>query len=298
MSARLQMADRMASWATAVVLLFPATRAAAGMTVSSELSATGLRVADTLVLRVVARWEGGEELYRFSTPRPGDNPYLQLAGQSVGGQARLEDSAFVSEKSWHFSFVCVLPGSTEVVPPVIVYTNTETEVTDSVVGSPMFLAIGAAPEPPFDYRRGWPYLLALIIAGVVVFAALRLTQIRRRATKSKKLHQTPEEEAAQLLEALQALKREDRGEQFYTDLEKIILGLWEARAGRRLAGKTPREVADILDESGVDDEVIGPVRATLTECQNARFGGGRVDIETMENSLETVQAWVKPPDGS
>jgi len=292
------MTRRIAPWLAAGVLLLGLEGSAGGITVSSELSGTALRVADTLVLRVMARWEGGEEMYRFSTPRPGDNPYLQLAGQSVGGQARLEDSAFVSEKSWHFSFVCVQPGSTQIVPPVIVYTNTETEVTDSVVGSPMFLAIAAAPEPPFDYRRGWPYLLALIIAGVVVFAALRIAQIRRQAAKNRKLHQTPEDEAAQLLEALQPLKREDRGEQFYTDLEKIILGLWEARAGRRLAGKTPREVANILDESGVDDEVIGRVRATLTECQNARFGGGRVDIATMENAFETVQAWVKPPDGS
>jgi len=273
-------------------------RPVGAITVSSELSATALRATDTLVLRVVARWDGGEELVHFATPRPVDNPHLQLAGQSVGGESRLEEGEFVSEKTWHFSFVCVLPGSTQVVPPIIVYTNTQTEVTDSVIGSAMMLSIGPAPEPPFDYGKLWPYLMGLIVISLVAFSGVRLLLHRREAARQRESHQTPEEKAAELLDTLRPLKREDRCEQFYTDLEKIILGLWEARMDQRLVGKTPPEVADILRNGGVGDEIIQSVREVLTDCHTVRFGGGRVTLQTMDASFGAVEAWVKPSDRS
>ena len=271
---------------------------ACAITVSSELSATTLPATDTLVLRVAVHWEGGEDLYRFATPRPPENPHLRLTGQSVGGSTNLAQGAFVSDKTWLFSFVCVQPGSTQVAPPVIVCTNTETGQTDSVGGSPMLLTIGAAPTPPFDYSRLGPYLLGLAVIVIVVFAGVKFVQRRREMAQSRELHKSPKQQAAELLEQLRPLMREDQCEKFYATLEKIILGLWEARVGRRLAGKTPQEVAAILRENGFAKEEAERVGQTLTDCHTVRFGGGRVAIQTMEVSLGAVQSWVSPPENS
>jgi hypothetical protein len=284
-------------WA-ALAVSAPGPSAEASVQVSCELSATSLRATDTLALRLTARWDGGEGLYRFATPHPVLNPHLQLAGQSTHGGAQLADGAFTSEKVWLFNFVCVTPGSTEVVPPVVVYTNTETEVIDSVSGSPMLLTIGPAPAPPFDFGRLWPYLLGLFLAGALAYLGLRLFQRHRLAQRSKKLHKTPEQQAAELLDDLRALKREDRCEQFYADLEKIALGLWEARIGRRLIGKTPSEVAGILQEQGVDEETRNSVRDVLTDCHTVRFSGGRVSLQSMDISFGIVSSWVKPASGT
>jgi hypothetical protein len=283
---------------TVAAILLWTTSATAGVTVSSELSAQSLRATDTLVLRVTARWAGGEELFRFATPQPAANPHLRLAGQSTHGGARLVEGEFSSEKIWLFNFVCTMPGSTEVAPPVVIYTNTETEVVDSVQGSPLALAIGPAPAPPFDYGRMWPYLLGLVLVGFAIYILARFLQVRAQRAKTRELHQTPEEQAEALLEELRPLKREDRCEQFYTDLEKIVLGLWEARVGRRLTGKTPGEVAAILQESGVDPAAIAEVEGALTDCHTVRFGGGRVSVQSMESSFGTVAAWVKPSPGT
>ena len=281
----------------ATALLF-AVPAAAGVTVSSELSAQSLRATDTLVLRLTARWDGGEALYRFATPKPASNPHLRLAGQSTRGGAQLVDGVFASEKIWLFNFVCTAPGSTEVAPPVVVYTNAETEVVDSVAGSPMVLAIGPAPAPPFDFGRLWPYIIGLLVTGFIVYLGVRLVQAHWQKARSRELHLTPEEEASALLEELRELKREDRCEQFYTNLEKIILGLWEARVSRRLVGKTPGEVAAILRDRGIDDEAVESVQAVLTDCHTVRFSGGRVPLQSMEVSFGTVTAWVKPSPGT
>lgn len=289
---------RIQIFGVAAALLLLAGSASAGVTVSSELSAQALRATDTLVLKVIARWDGGEELYRFATPRPVTNPHLRLAGQSTHGEAQLVEGVFASEKIWLFDFVCTAPGSTEVVPPAVVYTNAETEMVDSVLGSPMVLSIGPAPAPPFDFGRLWPYLIGLLFVGFVAYLGVRILQVRAQRARSRELHQTPEEEAAALLEELRALKREDRCEQFYTDLEKIVLGLWEARVSRRLVGKTPGEVAEILRERGVDDVSVAGVQAVLTDCHTVRFSGGRVSLQTMDVSFGAVASWLKPPGGT
>lgn len=288
----------LAFFGAALAVSAPGLSAEAAVQVSSELSATSLRATDTLTLRLTARWDGGEEQYRFATPRPVPNPHLQLAGQSTHGGAQVTGGAIISEKIWLFNFVCVAPGSAEIVPPTVVYTNTETEIVDSVSGSPMLLTIGPAPAPPFDFGRLWPYLLGLIFVGTLAYLGLRLFQRYRLAQRSKKLHKTPEQQAAELLDDLRALKREDRCEQFYTDLEKIVLGLWEARIGRRLVGKTPSEVADILQEQGVDESSRNNVRDVLTDCHTVRFSGGRVSLQSMDFSFDIVSSWVKPPSGT
>ena len=274
------------------------TVARGAISVSSDLSATSLRVTDTLVLRISARWEGEEALYRFATPRPVENPSLQLTGQTVGGSQRLENGVFISQKTWHFAFICVQSGTTEVVPPVIAYTNNETGAADSAIISPISLTIAPAPPPPFDYTRLWPYVLGLVVVSIGAYAGMMIVRRRRRAALHRKLHKTPEEQAAELLEALKPLKREDKSEQFYGDLEKVIQGLWEARAGRRLAGKTPTEVAQVLLEAGVSEAEYATVREVLVQCHHARFGGGSGGYDAMDKSYQIVSAWLKPPTGS
>lgn len=278
----------------ALLLTIGLVRASDAITVSTEMSATSLRATDTLTVRVFARWPGGEELYRFATPRPSANTALRLTGQSTGGSTFLENDEFVSEKAWRFDFVCVQPGSTQVVPPVIVYTYTISGATDSVAGAPMLLAIGPPPPPPFDYSQLLLYLAVIIAVGAVLFFAVRVLRRHRQLARQKALHKTPEEQTTKLLEELRASKREDRCEQFYTALEKIVLGLWEARVGRRLTGKTPQEVASVLRESGIAEGEAVQVQEVLTDCHTVRFGGGKVPLQAMEISFGTVTSWVKP----
>jgi len=272
--------------------ILPQTGAA--ITVSSQMSATSLRATDTLMLTVHARWSGSEGKYGFATPRPQDNSALHLAGQSVAGSTFLEEGEFVSEKTWLFNFVCVKAGSTQVIPPVIVYTNTESGVTDSVAGTPMLLTIGAPPPPPFDYVQLLLYLAVVFAVVAIAFIAFRVFQQRRKMAREKVLHKTPEEQTVELLQQLRTSMREDRCEQYYSSLEKIVQGLWEARTGKRLTGKTPQEVGAILRENGIAEKEAAQVEEVLTDCHTVRFGGGRVALLTMEISFGTVTSWVKP----
>ncbi len=282
----------------ACILLIGLCAPARAISISSDLSASALRVTDTLTLRIVAEWAGSEGLYHFRTPRPVANPHLRLSGQRVGGSSQLDDGAFQSMKSWTFSFVCVEAGTTLVVPPTVIYTNTETDLADSVAGYPMPLTVGSAPPPPFDYKQAGLYLLAFLVVVVVGYLIGRLVVRRQRARRLAAAQRSPEEIAADLLADLEEQKREDRSAQFYTDLEKIILGLWEARLGEGLAGKTPEEAVRVLEQNGVSAEEIEHLQAVLTECHNVRFGGGQVDIQTMDKSLQTVGNWLKPGAGS
>jgi hypothetical protein len=282
----------------AILLSLGLVRSSLGITISTDMSATSLRATDTLALRVIARWPGGEELFRFATPRPASNPALRLTGQSVAGNTFLENGEFVSEKIWHFDFVCVSSGSTQVVPPTIVYTNTQSGAVDSVAPAPMLLAIQPPPPPPFDYVRLLYYLVGVVIIIGIVYAAIRIFRRYRLSARQEASRKTPEEQTLELLQELQGSMREDRCEQFYTMLEKIVLGLWEARSGTRLSGKTPPEVAASLRASGIAEEQTREVQEVLTDCYTVRFGGGRISMPAMEMSFGTVTSWVKPKTNS
>ncbi len=265
-----------------------------GITISSELIQDNPQVTDTVRLEIFARWTGEEAAYRFQTPQLPEYPALRLVGQQTGGGSRPVEGEFVSEKMWRFRFVCEVPGTTSVLPPTIVYTNTESSVTDSATSATMQLVVAPAPPSPFDYTRLIPYGLGVIVLGALAFAVAVLVKRQQNRKKSAVLHVTPEEEAARLLEDLRAIKREDQCEEFYTSLETIALGLWEAKTSQRLSGKTPEEVAAILKEHHVEPEVIEDVRQVLKDCQTVRFSRGRVPIQAMDVSYQIVASWMKP----
>ncbi len=269
-------------------------KSALGITVSSELIQDNPRVTDTVQVQILARWIGEETAYQFKSPVLPEYPVLRLVGQQTGGSSSLVEGEFVSEKIWSFRFVCVLPGTTRVIPPTIIYTSTESAITDSATGTAMQLVVAPAPPPPFDYSRLIPYVIGIIVVAVLAYILVMVYKQQQNRKKTAELHVSPEEEAATLLEDIRPLKREDQCEEFYTSLETITLGLWEARANQRLAGKIPDEVARILAAQGFETKVQEEVRQILDDCQTVRFSRGRVPIQAMDVSYEIVASWMKP----
>ncbi|MBD3299068.1 MAG: hypothetical protein GF341_10465, partial [candidate division Zixibacteria bacterium] len=185
------------------------------VTVTGSVDQTTLEGGDTLTVNVVGkRVTGDPDFLGAAVDIPDD---WSRGGQSVISPSTIADTIV---KQWRFQFVTTAPGSSAVIPIVIVGTEISLDAeVDSIRGRPILVSVVPASVPPI-----WPWFLAGAVAVVATLAlAVRILRRRREATYQRPVD-PPLVEALKMLEAIRANRREDRGRQYLVDVERVIHG--------------------------------------------------------------------------
>lgn len=245
---------------------------ALAVTVTSSVDRSSLEVGDTLTVNVVGTRVTGESDFLGAAVEIPDG--WRRGGQSVISPSTIADTTV---KQWRFQFVPTAPGSSTVIPIVIVGTEISLAAeVDSIRGRPILVSVIPASVPPI-----WPWFLAGAIIVVATLAiVVRILRQRREATYQRPVD-PPLVEALKVLEAIRANRREDRGRQYLVDVERVIHGYVSRRLGIRLTGMTATEIGMAVAPRCTDNDAVDALTALLKRCGETKFGGAHLSYDTL-----------------
>lgn len=135
--------------------------------------------------------------------------------------------------------------------------------------SPWFLGLLAGP--PFAFG------LTVLVGRVRELLAQDTERARRR--KLPRL-------VKRRLGAAEAHLKEGRDSPFFNEIDRVLREFLSGKLGRPVTGLSREELAALLLEAGVSDELSGRALAALDACDRGRFAPGGVGSGDMEAALE------------
>ena len=218
-------------------------------------------------------------------------PLWRRGGQSAQSARRDGDQTL---KSWKFELIAEAPGTTYVTP--VIYLGSDPSLrarADSMLGAPIALVILPLPGLPL-----WPWFLGAALVAVGTYWTLSRSLRKRRERLYSRRSLPPLEEALGLLESIGGNRRVDRAQQYLSDIERVLHGYCTRRLAADLSGKTPSEIAAAVAERVPDTQCAGDLRELLRQCAASKFGGVRIEFETLANLEQRARQVLEQLDRS
>jgi hypothetical protein len=245
------------------------------VTIKSSISPLNLTIGDRLVLTNTVELIPGQNLepmtpeeklgdamvlskvYKLAKPPAGTEVYACTLGVYQSGLAKIASLSFRS------------PNDTTIYMADTISTNVKSVLPLDTAG----LQIADIKGPRKIRGPIWPYLLAIAILALVIFAIIKLKRYWRRRIEAPVIPPVPPWDAAiQKLEALKAERYLDFGKfkEFYFELSLIIRGYIEGRYETPAAESTTYELEDNEIIKSITPELYSPlfdffVRADLVK---------------------------------
>lgn len=284
-----------ASVVVAVFLVSSIPLRAGPIEINSEVSRDLVEIGDVVTITLSANLsDEGEAVHVVGADIVIDE-HWDHRGQSI--MSGWDDDGRPS-KRWTFELLAMDSGRSEIFP--IIHFELANisggSLPDSVVGDPITIVIVVPQE-----TSSWPWIVAgATVVGIAFWRGIRAIRRKRQLAVVVPLPE-PFDEACQMLEAATANCREDRAVEYLSDVERILLGYLSRRCGRPLLTATPDEIVKIISDYLVKPLALDQLRAILSDCTDARYGGGRpvydqlVELQERARSVleQLNDSWVK-----
>ena len=260
----------------AALILLCAAGQVYALGVTAEVQTNELQLGDTLRVTITGSRSESQNDPRFIGANIQASGFWTPGGQSAHSPVTEGD---ITTKSWRFTMIAAQPGTTQVIP--VIYLGSEPSLhsqADSVLGTPITVAILAPPGPPV-----WPWVMAVILLVVVSGGLIRRLMRGRSNEPYQRPILPPLEEALEMLESMASNRREDRAEQYLGDVQRVVQGYLTRRLDRSVAGWTAHEMADGIFGHVPDDAIIERLRGLLTQCDESKFSGARIEFDTLRH---------------
>ncbi len=146
------------------------------------------------------------------------------------------------------------------------------------------------------WQRGWflPFA-AGPLALALFFGAFGLVRRAAGGTDPASEKKRKARAARARLAAAEKLKRSGKTQDFYSEVEKALLGFLEARLGEPAAGLTREQLDKKMSDAGVSEVERTRVKSTLDTCDMGRFAPGMGEAHARANALDeaaaAMEAW-------
>ncbi len=271
---------------------FPSDTASSKIELKAWADKLKMGFDEDLIFTVQAVWDG--ELDRFKTApiRPPECKLLEIMGSSSVNETKIIEGKSKAFKTFNFILKPNKQGHGVIGTVAFVYIEPITQDTSWLSTQPITIEIG----PPLR-KGGGDAVIYLVLFLVIFFTSMTYFVIRKREKQRKKeeikiepeAEKSLEEETLQKLCSLEALLRDEKIEEFFSEIYRLITKYLESKYHIITSGKTSSEIMASLSGQNIQEKRMELLESILKRCDLVKFAKEKVKMDDGEKVLESFR---------